>query len=60
MQRSGGSEFKANLGKQFVRPYLGKNPSLKRAVGVAQSVGLEFKHQYHKKKKGKKERKERT
>jgi hypothetical protein len=37
-----------------VRPCLEKNPSQKRAGGVAQSVGLEFKPQYHKKKKKKK------
>jgi hypothetical protein len=30
-----------------------KNPSLKRADGVAQGEGPEFKHQYHKKKKKK-------
>jgi hypothetical protein len=34
-----------------VRPYLEKNPSLKRAGGVAQGVGPEFKPQYLKKKK---------
>jgi hypothetical protein len=31
----------------------GKNPSQKRAGGVAQGVGSEFKPQYHKKKKKK-------
>jgi hypothetical protein len=31
------------LGKQFVRPYLKKNPSQKRAGGVAQVAGPEFK-----------------
>jgi hypothetical protein len=45
--------FKAILGKQFVRPYLEKNPSQKRAGGVAQGVGPEFKPQYCKKKKKK-------
>jgi hypothetical protein len=40
-----------------VRPYL-ENPSQKRAGGVAQGVGPEFKSQYYKKKK--KERKKRT
>jgi hypothetical protein len=34
-----------------VRPYLKKNPSQKRAGGVAQGVGPEFKPQYCKKKK---------
>jgi hypothetical protein len=37
-----------------VRPYLEKNPSQKKADGVAQGVGPEFKTQYHKKKKKKK------
>jgi hypothetical protein len=36
-----------------MRPYL-KNPSHKRAGGVVQGVGPEFKPQYHKKKKKKK------
>jgi hypothetical protein len=36
-------------GKQFVRPYLKKNPSQKRTGGMAQGVGPEFKPQYHKK-----------
>jgi hypothetical protein len=35
-QRSGGSPFEASLGKQFVTPYLEKNPSQKTAGGVAQ------------------------
>jgi hypothetical protein len=34
-----------------MRPYLQKNPSQKRAGGVAQGVGLKFKPQHHKKKK---------
>jgi hypothetical protein len=34
-----------------VRPFLEKNPSQKRAGGVAQGVGPEFKPQYCKKKK---------
>jgi hypothetical protein len=35
-----------------MRPYLKKNPSQKRAGGVAQGAGPEFhKPQYHKKKK---------
>jgi hypothetical protein len=33
-----------------VRPYLEKNPSQKRAGGIAQGVGPEFKPQYLKKK----------
>jgi hypothetical protein len=34
-----------------MRPYLDKNPSQKRAGGVAQGVGPEFKPQYCKKRK---------
>jgi hypothetical protein len=34
-----------------MRPYVKGNPSQKRTGGVAQSVGPEFKPQYHKKKK---------
>jgi hypothetical protein len=34
-----------------MRPYLEKNPSQKRAGGVAQGVGPEFKPQYHTQKK---------
>jgi hypothetical protein len=30
-----------------VRPYLEKKTSQKRAGGMAQGVGPEFKHQYH-------------
>jgi hypothetical protein len=37
-----------------VRPYLEKSPSQKRAGGVAQGLGPEFKPQYLKKKKKKK------
>jgi hypothetical protein len=33
-----------------MRPYLEKNPSQKRAGGVAQDVSPEFTPQYHKKK----------
>jgi hypothetical protein len=33
-----------------MRPYLGKNPLQKRAAGVAQGVGPEFKSQYFKNK----------
>jgi hypothetical protein len=48
---SGGSQFEASLDKQFMRPYLKDKPSHKRAGGVAQDIGPEFKPQYHKKKK---------
>jgi hypothetical protein len=37
-----------------------KNPSKKRAGGVAQGVGPEFQPQYHKKKKRKRKRKKET
>jgi hypothetical protein len=37
-----------------VRLYLEKNPSQKRAGGVAQGVNAEFKPQYHKRKEKKK------
>jgi hypothetical protein len=40
--------FKTSPGKQFGRPYLKKNPSQKRADGVAQDEGPEFKPQYFK------------
>jgi hypothetical protein len=36
-----------------MRPYFEKNLSQKRAGGVAQGMGPEFKPQYHKKKKKK-------
>jgi hypothetical protein len=39
-------------------PIVKRNPSRKRAGGVAQGEGPEFEPQYHKKKKGKKERAE--
>jgi transposase len=41
---------------KFARPYLEKNPSQKRAGGVAQDVGLESKPQYCKKKVAKAKR----
>jgi hypothetical protein len=44
---------KPNPGKQFMTPYLEKNLHKKRAGGVAQDVGSEFKLQYYKKKKKK-------
>jgi hypothetical protein len=36
--------------KYFSRPYLKKKKSQKRASGVTQGIGLEFKPQCHKKK----------
>jgi hypothetical protein len=41
-------------GQTVARPYLGKNPTQERASGVPQSIGLEFKPQYQKKKKKRK------
>jgi hypothetical protein len=41
---------KSQLGKWFLRPYLEKNTSQKRASGVAQGVGPEFKPSTTKKK----------
>jgi hypothetical protein len=46
-----GLRFKASLGNSSERPYLKKNPSQKRAGGVARSVGPEFKPSTTKKKK---------
>jgi hypothetical protein len=48
-------QFKASLGKQFHRTLSQKNPShtKKRAGGMAQGIGSEFKPQYGKKKKNK-------
>jgi hypothetical protein len=43
--------FEASLGKQLMRPYLKKTPSQKKAGGVAQGVGPEYKPQHHEKKK---------
>jgi hypothetical protein len=42
-RKSGGSWFEASLSKQSVRPYLEKIHYNKRAGGVAQGVGTEFK-----------------
>jgi hypothetical protein len=39
-----------------MRPYLEKNPSQKRAGGVAQDVGPEFKSQYCKERERQRER----
>jgi hypothetical protein len=39
-------QFEAIPGKKFERPYLGEKPSQKRAGGVVQGVGPEFKPQY--------------
>jgi hypothetical protein len=47
-------QFKAHLGKKFVRPYHEKKNHKKRAGGVAQGVGPEFKTQYPKTKQNKK------
>jgi hypothetical protein len=50
-------EVRSQLG-EIVRETLSqKNPSQKRAVGVAQGVGPEFKFQYCKKEKKKKDKK---
>jgi hypothetical protein len=40
---------KPDWANSSLRPYLEKNPSQKRAGGVAQGVDSEFKSQYHKK-----------
>jgi hypothetical protein len=45
--------FETSPGKEFARPSLGKNPSQKRAGGMAEGVGPEFKPQHHQKKKKK-------
>jgi hypothetical protein len=50
-QRSGGSQFKASPGQIVHETLSQKYPSLKRAGGVAQGVGPEFKLKYHQKKK---------
>jgi hypothetical protein len=42
--------------KYFARPYLEKNPLPKRAVGVTQGEGPEFKPQYCQKKKEKRKK----
>jgi hypothetical protein len=47
-------QFKAHLRKKFVRPYHEKKNHKKRAGGVAQGVGPEFKTQYPKTKQNKK------
>jgi hypothetical protein len=47
----GGSRFEASPGKQFCETLSWKNPSQKRAGGVALGEGPEFKLQYLKKKK---------
>jgi hypothetical protein len=53
---SGGLQFETSLGKYFTRPYLEKPIHKKRAGGVAQGEGPEFKSQYCKKKKKEKEK----
>jgi hypothetical protein len=50
-------QFKVRLGKEFVRPYLKKTLHKKRAGGVAQGIGSEFKLQYKKKTKEKEKQK---
>jgi hypothetical protein len=45
-----GSWFEASLDKYFRENLSQKNPSQKRAGGVVQGVGPEFKPQYHKNK----------
>jgi hypothetical protein len=51
-KRSGGSRFKASLANSSTDP-ISKNSSQKRADGVAQGVGPEFKPQHQNKKKRK-------
>jgi hypothetical protein len=53
-QKSGGPSFKASS-RQIVPKTLSEkqHPTQKRANGVSQGVGPEFKHRYHKKKKKK-------
>jgi hypothetical protein len=46
--------FKASLGNSSCKPHL-KNPSQKRAGGVAQGADPEFKSQYYQKKRLRKE-----
>jgi hypothetical protein len=53
---SGESWFKASPGKYFERSYLEKNPSQKRAGGLAQGVGCKSKPQYHKERERETER----
>jgi hypothetical protein len=43
--------IEATPGREVMRPYLEKNPTQKRADGVTQGIGPEFKPQHHKKKK---------
>jgi hypothetical protein len=47
--------LKAAQAKKFERPCLEKNQHKKRAGGVAQVVGPEFKPQYHKKRERERE-----
>jgi hypothetical protein len=56
-QRSGGSRFKASLGKKFMRPYLKKTHHKKRAGGVALEH-LTSKHEALREPPKKKKRKE--
>jgi hypothetical protein len=50
--------FEASLGKQFLRSYLKKTHHKKRAGGVAQAVGPEFKPRHCKEEKKRKKKKE--
>jgi hypothetical protein len=52
-QKSGGSWFKTSPGKIVQETLSQKNPSQKKAGGLTQGVGPEFKPQYRKKKKKK-------
>jgi hypothetical protein len=47
--------FEASLGKVVLETLSLKNPSQKRAGGVAQGIGPEFKPQYHKQNNNKKD-----
>jgi hypothetical protein len=47
-QRSGGLWFKASWANSSLKSLSRKNPSQKRAGGVAQCEGPEFKPQYYK------------
>jgi hypothetical protein len=48
-QRLGGSQFETSPRQIVHETLFQKNPSQKRAGGVAQGIGPEFKLQYHQK-----------
>jgi hypothetical protein len=48
---SGGRDQRDHIRSQFLRPYLEKTHDNKRAGGVTQGVGPEFKPQYRREKK---------